>query len=231
MESNNGGRFEPIIVASLGEEVYHRLKQAIVDGDLSPGDRLIETTLAHDLNVSRTPVREALQRLTSEGLVTPDGSRGLIVSRLSVEGVEQAYVLREVLEGLAARLAAQHRRPDLFRILEESLQGMEEGVHDAHTFDWHHSRFHDTIAEMSGNPYLIQALSALQAFRTRMVSLDWVTKQRVFKSVPEHRHIFEAIERRDADLAEARARQHVRTTREGLLRRLKGQRQGEMDED
>lgn len=213
---------DPIVVTSLGEEVYRRLKQAIVDGDIVPGTRLVETTLASDMNVSRTPVREALQHLTADGLVAQDGSRGLIVARTSVENVQHAYVLREALEGLAARLATQHERPDLLRILDESLRTMEHGVDDATEFDRAHSTFHDTIAEMSGNPFLVQALAGLQGFRTRMVQLDWVAKKRVHTSVPEHRRIFEAIELRNADLAEEIARVHVRTTRDALLRRLKG---------
>lgn len=216
------GIFEPVNVTSLSEEVYRRLKQAIMDGDLTPGNRLIETAIAANMQVSRTPVREALQRLVADGLVSPDGSRGLIVARLSVENVQHAYTLREALEGLAARLAAQHKRPDLLRKLNQSLRTMEHGVDDPSEFDKAHSAFHDTIAEMTENPYLIQALSNLQGFRTRMVSLDWVAKQRVKTSIPEHRRIFEAIELRDSDAAEQLARRHVRTTREGLLKRLRG---------
>ncbi len=215
--------FEPITVRSRGEEVYRRLKQAIVDGDLAPGSRLVESSLASHMTVSRTPVREALQRLAADGLVTQDGSRGLIVARASMEKVEHAYVLREALEGLAARLAAQHQRPDLLRVLAESLRTMEHGIADATEFDRAHSSFHDTIAEMSENPFLIQALAGLQGFRTRMVSLDWVTKKRVLTSIPEHREIFEAIELRNPDAAEESARRHVRTTRDGLLKRLRGQ--------
>lgn len=94
---------------------------------------------------------------------------------------------------------------------------------DVQAFDRAHSQFHDTIAAMTENPYLIQALKALEGFRTRMVSLDWIAKKRVQASVPEHRRIFEAIEMRDPDLAEERARAHVRSTRDGLLKRLMGQ--------
>ena len=222
MAQDHSGILSPITITSLGEEVYRRLKQAIVDGDLAPGERLVESTLAGSLNVSRTPVREALRRLTSEGLVAADGSRGLIVARTSVENVAYAYDLREVLEGYAARLAAQHHRPDLFAILAESLFSMERGFSDAAQLDHHHSRFHDTIAAMAENPFLVHALANLERFRTRMVTLDWITKARVAASIPEHRRIFEAIERRSPDEAEERARAHVRATREGLLQRLKG---------
>jgi DNA-binding GntR family transcriptional regulator len=215
--------FEAVSVTSLGEEVYRRLRQAIVDGDLAPGERLVETALARSMQVSRTPVREALHHLTAEGLVVADGIRGLIVARISVENIEHAYVLRETLEGLAARLAAQHQRPDLLRQLQDALRVMEYDRCPPDEFDAAHARFHDTLAAMSDNPYLIKALADLQGFRTRMVSLDWVAKSRVRISVPEHRRIFEAIEMRNPAAAEDEARRHVRTTREGLLRRLQGQ--------
>ncbi|PSR20819.1 MAG: GntR family transcriptional regulator [Sulfobacillus acidophilus] len=223
MQNNDkGGIFEAVSVTSLGEEVYRRLRQAIVDGDLAPGEHLVETALARHMHVSRTPVRDALHQLVAEGLVVSDGVRGLVVARISLENIEHAYVLRESLEGLAARLAAQHQRPDLLRRLQDALRVMEHGRCTAQEFDEAHSCFHDTIAEMSDNPYLIKALADLQGFRTRMVSLDWVAKSRVHVSVPEHRRIFEAIEMRNPTIAEEEAQRHVRTTREGLLNRLQG---------
>lgn len=222
MEDLDRGALEPVAVKTTAEEVHRQLKQAILDGDLSPGARLIERHLAEQLEVSRTPVREALKSLMNEGLVMVDGHRGLMVARLSVENVEHAYALRETLEGLAARLAAGHRRPDLLEKLSSALKRMEHRQVDVATFDLAHSEFHDTIVEMSGNPYLMQALKALEGFRTRMVSLNWVTKQRVQSSVPEHRRIFEAIELRDGSLAERCAAEHVHSTRDGLIRRLQG---------
>lgn len=213
---------QPIAIVSTAEEAYRRLKQAIVDGDLAPGERLVERVLAQNMKVSRTPVREALQRLTSEELVMADGSRGLIVARLSADSVEHAYVLREVVEGLAARLACAQPHPELLKQLARSLAVMEDERRDPDVLDAAHSQFHDTIADMSGNPYLILTLRNLQQFRTRMVSLDWITAQRVNASVPEHRLIYEAIESRNPSLAEERARAHVVATRVGLLRRLRG---------
>lgn len=217
-----GGILQPVTVSNTTDEVYRRLRQAISDGDLPPGTRLVENTLAQNMKVSRTPIREALQRLAAEQFVSADGSRGLIVARLSVDNVRHAYTLRATLEGLAARLATEHERPDLLAKLDVCLRVIEKPPQDPHEFDAAHSLFHDTIAEMSGNPYLIHTLKGLEAFRTRMVSLDWVTRRRVATSVPEHRQIFEAIELRDADLAEARAKEHVYRTRDGLLNRLSG---------
>lgn len=211
----------PVTTVTTTEEVYRRLKQAVVDGDLAPGSRLVERGLAEQLQVSRTPVREALKALHAEGLVIIDGHRGLIVSRLSIESVEQAYTLREALEGLAARLACEHVDGGLSG-LEAALMRMESPDVSPEDKDCAHSAFHDKIAEMSHNTYLIQALHGLEAFRTRMVSLKWVTSGRVQASMPEHRAIFNAIRDQRPDLAEQCARNHVRKTREGLMKRLRG---------
>lgn len=210
----------PVTPVTTTEEVYRRLKQAVVDGDLVPGSRLIERGLAEQLQVSRTPVREALKTLLAEGLVTIDGHRGLIVARLSIESVEQAYTLREVLEGLAARLACEHVDVRL-STLETALGRMETSDASPEEMDSAHSLFHDTIAEMSHNTYLIHTLQGLEAFRTRMVSLAWITTGRVQASMPEHRAIFNAICEQDPDRAEECARSHVRKTRAGLMKRLK----------
>lgn len=223
MHDSGRGVLEPVRVVSTSEEVCRRLRQAIMDGDISTGTRLVERHLAEQLEVSRTPVREALKTLMAEGLVVADGHRGLIVARLSIENVVHAYVLRETLEGLAARLAAADQGSSLLERLSWITNRMEHPGIDAASIDSLHSEFHDTLAEMSGNPYLVQALGALKAFRTRMVSLGWVATQRVSTSVPEHRKILEAIEMHDADLAERMARDHVRRTREGLVRRLQAE--------
>lgn len=213
---------EPIIIASTAQEVYRRLKQAILDGDLPPGSRLVERILAEKLEVSRTPVREALKSLSAEGLVMVDGHRGLIVARLSMVNVEQAYILRETLEGLAARLASMEQKRTLLEQLSQSLGVMEMEVVDPDVFDRAHSSFHDTMTEMAQNSYLTQCLKGLEGFRTRMVSLNWVTKTRVATSVPEHRKIYQAILERNPELAEQYAREHVRRTREGLIKRIQG---------
>ncbi|OLZ10503.1 GntR family transcriptional regulator [Sulfobacillus thermosulfidooxidans] len=212
---------KPIVPQSVAEEVYQQLRQAIVDGDLPPGHRLVERSLAESLQVSRTPVREALKQLMSEGLVSVDGHRGLIVSRLSVESIREAYQVREVLEGLAARLAAEnHYNPDDMLRLEDALLKMESGQLSPKEFDGVHGVFHDTIAKMSQNSYVIHCLQDLSAFRTRMVSLDWIPKTRVNTSLAEHRAIFDAIRNGQADEAEKQARGHVARTRQTLISRL-----------
>lgn len=214
----------PVVAQGLADEVFGRLKQAIMDGDLPPGHRLVEHLLAEELGVSRTPVREALKHLTAEGLVSVDGRRGLIVSRFSLESISAAYQTREVLEGLAARLASQgpYDREAMLR-LEHALAAMEGGGLSPNEFDRVHGQFHDTIRDMAKNPYLDRYLGELTAFRTQMVSLDWIPKTRVSNSLAEHRAIYEAIRKGNPDEAELLARRHVAGTRQALLRRLQSE--------
>ncbi|POB10081.1 GntR family transcriptional regulator [Sulfobacillus sp. hq2] len=218
---DSSSALRPIVAQGLAEEVLERLKQAILDGDLRPGQRLIEHTLANELGVSRTPVREALKHLAAEGLVTVDGRRGLVVSRLSLEVIEEAYMVREVLEGLAARLASEHPYdPADLQKLQRALDAMEQGGLSPKAFDAVHGEFHDTVRNMAHNAYLDRYLGELAAFRTRMVSLDWIPKTRVTRSLEEHRSIYEAIRDGRSDDAERLARQHVASTRKALLQRL-----------
>ncbi len=215
---------EPVVSHSMSEDVYSRLRQAIVDGDLAPGHRLTEQALAQALQVSRTPVREALKQLKSEGLVNADGHRGLIVSRMSVESIAQAYQVREVLEGLAAKLASERPcAPEMLDRLKASLRAMGPGSVSPAEYDRAHGDFHDTVTEMAQNSFLSKALQELAAYRTRMVSLDWIPKTRVERSYAEHQAIFEAVIGGRADEAESLAKGHVRKTRDALIGRLNGQ--------
>src|SRR5438552_8520439 len=102
----------------MSERAYRELRNRIISGDLPPGTRLVEAQVASETGVSRTPVREALKRIAAEGLVSRDGLGGLIVYAASPDEVEQLYLVREVLDGLAARLAAHRVSPDEFAKLE-----------------------------------------------------------------------------------------------------------------
>lgn len=213
--------FKPTVIRSAMEDVYLQLRQAILDGDISPGYRLIEQALADSCQVSRTPVREALKRLTMEGLVSSDGQRGLIVSRISLESIIGAYEAREVLEGLAARLAAQAQDKFLgLQALERSLTVIESLAIEPAQLNAAHDDFHNRIADLSGNSYVIQWLKELSLFRTRMVTLRWIPKTRVEQSLPDHRAIYNAIKNQEPERAEYAARAHVKRTRDTLIKRL-----------
>jgi len=209
----------PIDPSMASEEVYRQLRQLIFDGSLKPGERLVERMLADQFHVSRTPIREALKALQAEGLVGADGKRGLVVTRLSLESLAHAYQVREVLEGLAARLACSSNHYDLLE-LRRAVDDMEAVDPFSPNFDRAHLRFHDLIAEMSHNQPLIRYLNELRIYRTRGVSVGWIPRSRMQEALQEHRAIYEAILANDPDRAEAAAKHHVYRTRQSLLARL-----------
>lgn len=143
-------------------------------GDLAPGVHLVERVLAGRFQISRTPVREALKALVQEGLAVEGGRRGIRVRRLSIDHLIQAYIVREHLEGLAARLAALEARPEPLRTMRISVEQMDEAVREKCPiqYDTYHERFHNALREASGNAYLVSFLRELAAFRTHMVALD-----------------------------------------------------------
>src|SRR5919202_6686418 len=123
---------QPYLVAnlqehpSLQEKVYDHLKQAILAGEIQPGERLLETRLAKSLGVSRIPVREAIRKLEREGLIVAFPRRGVYASSLSPRDVDEVYAVRAVLEGLAARLAAEHRTEEQLGRLDTIVAEMAE---------------------------------------------------------------------------------------------------------
>src|SRR5438128_2451017 len=122
--------FAPVAELPSGERVYRALKDAILSGELPANSRLVELSLAKQFGVSRTPVREALKRLTAEYLATLDPVRGMIVRGMDPQEIEEAYTLREVLEGLAARLAAQHMTAAGMTRLRAVLDAMSEAARE-----------------------------------------------------------------------------------------------------
>src|SRR5881628_3303257 len=123
---------QPYLVAnlqdhpSLQEKVYDHLKQAILAGEIQPGERLLETRLAESLGVSRIPVREAIRKLERDGLIVVYPRRGVYASPLGPRDVDEVYAIRAVLEGLAARLAAEHRTEQHLARLDEIVADMAE---------------------------------------------------------------------------------------------------------
>lgn len=183
---------------SLYEQTYEALRASILSGDLAPGQRLVETQLAERLQVSRTPIREAMRQLQRDTLVTADSSGGLRVASLSVEDVIQLYDCRLALEQFAVQGACQHATPEQVRSLEQ-LVAQSETLSKAQTeyspemldLDY---RFHRLIAESSGNRWLVSLLD--QVFDKMALLRVQTTRRnpRVLEIRQEHRQIFEAIQ-------------------------------------
>jgi DNA-binding GntR family transcriptional regulator len=195
---------------SRADFVYDTLRDAIWEGRIGRGERIREEEIARTLGVSRTPVREALQRLQQRGLMVNRLGRGLTVAELSKREVIELYAMREILEGSAARFAAQHAtRPEI-----EILYGLERELSaapdDALRLVTLNRRFHQAIYDAAHNQYLTQALDALHDSMALLHSTTFRAPKRRRESDEEHRRIVAAIERHDADAAEIAAREHIR---------------------
>jgi DNA-binding GntR family transcriptional regulator len=202
--------FDPSRPRSRGDFVYESLRDAISDGRIPSGARVREEEVARSLGVSRTPVREALQRLQQRGILILGPGRGLMVAQLSHEQIIELYAMREILEGSAARFAAQHATPAEIATLYE----LQEQLRTAEGDDMLHialnRRFHQAIYEAAHNRYLMQTLESLHDSFVLLRSSTFRLPHRQRNSDEERRRIIEAIERRDPDLAEREAREHIR---------------------
>lgn len=202
----------------LSEAVFRSLCDALQAGTYRAGDRLREEEVAQRLKVSRTPVREAFGRLAARGFVEPAGGRGLIVRSLDIGEVLELYAMREILEGAAARLAAEHAsRPeiDALRDLDEAFDARDA---DAGEMARLNRAFHEAIVRAARNRYLDNALRELQDWISLLGATTFSVAGRPSTSRKEHQGIVNAIAARDPDKAERLARAHIR---EALRCRLK----------
>lgn len=207
------------------ERVYEYLKTAILSGHLNPGERLTEEYLAETLGVSRTPVREALHKLESEGLIKIRKKRGYIVSRDSKEEVEELFELRSILEGYALRVISESVSEETLHRLEEFIQNAEEALRRKKIediFKWN-TRFHDTLHELVANKTRLHRLIVNMrkyVLRHRKDTLRYPDGGR--RSVEGHQKIVMALQLKDPDLCERVMREHIREAKEDALQSLFG---------
>ncbi|WP_457094583.1 GntR family transcriptional regulator [Microvirga sp. P5_D2] len=202
----------------LGEAVFRSLCQAFRVGIYRPGDRLREEDVAQRLQVSRTPVREALGRLLAKGLVEPASGRGLVVRSLGTAEVLELYAMREILEGAAARLAAQHASPSEIDALVDLESAFEARSNDPAEMARLNRAFHEMIFRSARNRYLDSALQELQDGIALLGATTFSIGGRPSTAAEEHQALIGAIAAHDADRAENVARAHIR---EALRSRLK----------
>lgn len=203
-----------------GEHAYRRLRSAIQQGELKPGQRVMEIEVAEWLRVSRTPVRDAIRRLESEGMLQHEPRGGLVVARLDRQAVMELYVMRETLEGTAARLCARHASDmevlELVELIERErrIQGNFEAVAQ------HNQLFHQAIHRGAHNRYLEKSLAAVNDSMGLLGKPLMLLPERAQAALAEHAAIVQAIERHDPEAAEEAARKHVRSAQRERLKRL-----------
>lgn len=192
------------------EQAYQHIRQAIQEHRLKPGDRLREAELAEAVGVSRTPLREALARLESDGLIANDPARGLVVTRLDYNMVSELYYMREVLEGTAARLAAQHASDVELTILDEICEQYRRSIGDGAALELRNRQFHEALYRCAHNRYLVRTLQGLHDALALLGESTLHDKARAENTQAEHEAIIRAIKERNPEAAEQATRAHIR---------------------
>ena len=212
---------------SLHEQTYQTLRTAILSGELSAGTRLVETQLAELLQVSRTPVREAIRQLQRENLITTDANAALRVATLSVEDAMQLYDCRIALEQLSASEACRNANTHHFEQLEQAVlqaeKTLEQEPNQLTNYQLLHMdyQFHRLLAEGAGNAWLVQILD--QVF-DKMALLRLRTMQQnpgVLEIRGEHRRIFEAVRDRNPIAATQAIQYHLIASKDRVIQEIR----------
>jgi len=190
------------------KDAYTLILEAIDSGVFRPGDRLVESDLADRFGVSRTPIREALQRLETQSLLARDG-RSLIVASLDHSQMAELYVVRTELEGLAARLAARHATDEEVHVLQGLVAADHALVGDPAALARANRRFHTMIHRASHNRYLVQQLDLVHRSMALMATTSLAVEGRGERALTEHQAIVDAIAARNEDAAHAALRDHI----------------------
>ncbi|WP_375174943.1 GntR family transcriptional regulator [Pseudooceanicola sp.] len=192
----------------MQKDAYTLILEAIDTGLYKPGDRLVESELADRFGVSRTPIREALQRLETQSLLTRDG-RSLIVASLDHNQLAELYVVRAELEALAARLAARHATAEEVRVLRDMVEDDRSLLGDPAGLSRANRRFHKQIHLASHNRFLVQQLDLVHRSMALLALTSLAAEGRDEVALSEHDAIVSAIEARDEVAAGERLREHI----------------------
>ena len=205
-------------------QIHDQLREMILSLDLGPGERLTERWLESRFAGSRTPIRAALARLEGEGLVRRDG-RNWVVAPIDLGELESLSEFREPLETTAVRLACSRASEADLAAIEEMLDACQSG---APREEWHRvgTEFHVEIARLSGNPFIVKAIESVMARLSRARWLEVWTEPSREQAWAEHRRILDSIRRNQPDEAAGLAAEHIRDTRNRLLRSLNDDRRG-----
>ncbi len=205
---------------SVREKTYEYLKSAIFSGRFRPGERLAEEHLAEEMNVSRTPVREALHKLEQDGLIEPLESRGFCIPRDDREDIEDLFELRTVLEGYTLKTICERITDDQIALLEGIIDKADAALRrkkNAEVFQWN-TQFHDTLHEMVADKRRFHSLIVNMRKYVLRYRKDTLLSLGAAKRASEgHRRIILALKLRDPDLCERLMRVHIGQSKEDAL--------------
>ncbi len=205
---------------SLRGRVYSKIREDILDGRYRNGDELREIAIGEELGVSRTPVREAFRQLELEGLIRIVPNKGAYVTGITAKDVKDIYMIRSMLEGLAAKWATEN-------ITDEQMNEMEENIclSEFHSSKGHaaqmselDNRFHEILYEACGSKMLEHQLIEYHEYVLRVRRKTLSQNKRGSESTEEHKMIMEAIKQKDAKKAEIAANRHIVNAYENMVR-------------
>ena len=225
IHSTEGGPFpiRNLKKENLGNQVYDQVKGMILRGEIPPGKRIIENEVADSMDISRTPVREAVHKLEAEGFLKPLPKGGYEVRGLTISDVEETFNIRSLLESFAAHLAAvRHSDAELVQ-LEKKIDEFQRYLdrHDLKRLTQINTEFHELLYALSRSPRLIKMVHDLrdEIFLFRKVILNSEDMARL--SNKDHREIIEAINKRETKRAERLVRQHILRGKEFVLKEIR----------
>jgi len=208
---------------TLGENAYINIKNLILNGTYEPGKRLQYDEVAKELGISNTPLKEAFLKLEREGFVEVIARKGTYVRKLTKADVIEAYQIREVLEGLSARLATQRATPEAIRRLKNNLKRLMESIkrEDAHESIRLDIEFHEEIAKIANSKklmhifqhYMLTNIFAISGFQNLYLNIGR-------KAINSHQALINAVEEKNCEKAETVMREQMRDAAEHILRCL-----------
>lgn len=207
----------------LRDVVFNTLRQAILTGDLKPGERLMEIHLANKLGVSRTPIREAIRKLELEGLVIMIPRRGAEVAQITEKSMMDVLEVRRTMDALCVELACDRITEDALEALNKACDAFAEAVKskDIKVIAKADVALHDIIVQATGNSRLVQLINNLseQMYRYRFEYLKDCSRHEAL--IEEHRIIYESIVKRDKEAASAAAKLHIDNQEHAIIRQIR----------
>jgi DNA-binding GntR family transcriptional regulator len=204
---------------TIRKKVYHHIREKILNGEITPGERLIETRLAQDIGTSRTPVREALHSLELEKLIKSIPRVGYVVEGMNVQELEQICEIRSVIEALAARWAIEKSHKKLAIDLGKNIAKQEKALSEKKLQEYIEldAQFHDIIAKLSGSDRLLELVQTLRRHMLRYRTHVVYAIDTAIRSVEGHRRIVDAIEQGNETMAIEVLQHHLQQSKEDIL--------------
>ncbi len=207
----------------LRDVVFNTLRQAILTGELKPGERLMEIHLANKLGVSRTPIREAIRKLELEGLVTMIPRRGAEVAQITEKSMNDVLEVRRSMDALCVELACERITEEALQELDSACDAFAEAVEtkDIRRIAQADVALHDIIVQATGNLRLVQLINNLseQMYRYRFEYLKDISRHQSL--IQEHRVIFEAIKARNKEEASSAAKLHIDNQAKAIIEQIR----------